>query len=287
MWAPFVLLCAMVLATHCACAVAQSPGVTPAIATGFFASYGLSFESASERYQCSFTTTCSAQQTGTAVTMSAGCTAFNKCLSMTDFCAERNVVIVWPSAPASLVLSIPSNGALVWTVDNSQNIDITSVHVARNCMTLSAGLVRANVLVANSLALPSGGLAPSWLNYYEEYDHAVTFSGPSSTPKMLKIVRIGRQVTVYNTQAHWYWSTTSTFFTGTPALPQRFRPVSAFGTDDVFVTYCQVRSNNAFVMGSVAVDGVGVVRIYASTSGGVFPIQGQSGFLRWSATWMV
>jgi len=150
--------------------------------------------------------------------------------------------------------------------------------------TVSGG----GALTAKSLYL--GTASP--LSYFEEYDHIVNYVGPLTPyPKLMKIVRVGRLVTVYNTAAHWGTTATSTFFANTPetAIPPRFRPASQYGVDDILATFIQVRVNNNFVQGMATIDGGGNIRIYAGTTvaTGNFPLAGLNGFNRWSASWQL
>lgn len=125
---------------------------------------------------------------------------------------------------------------------NTNSLDSVNSPVTGAIIT-SGGLgVLKNISCGSGIYLPTTGGTASQLNYYEEFDTSIAFTGPVSGNMSVHFTRIGRSI-FFHWDSLYGTSTSAVKFTGTIAQT-RFRPVHSIA----FVVYGQNNSANTWLI---------------------------------------
>jgi len=93
------------------------------------------------------------------------------------------------------------------------------------------------VTIGTGLLLPTSGGTPTLLDYYEEYIHTTTWSGPITTTgnTTVRIVRIGKNVTIQLPQFTGTGNNTNTKLLMNTNIPTQFRPSSDIAWESAWI----------------------------------------------------
>lgn len=132
------------------------------------------------------------------------------------------------------------------------------------------------------VTLATTGGTPFTLNFCEYLQQATTMSGPWAAAQnlTLTIERLGNRVTI-GWNASFATTNSSTFITVAYTLPARFRPTNQYNCSIAVV------AGGFIANGLLEVSTAGVVRYYASISGGNFPSGSSNGTANTSATYFI
>lgn len=141
-----------------------------------------------------------------------------------------------------------------WMRLRASTSDITATTIIPNSATCNLG---SSASPWQSIYLKSNGGTAAALDYYEEYKNTITFTGPYSVNSTMRIVRVGRIVTI-TLDGFQDTSASSTHFTATGVIPTRFY---YGGVHEQFP--CRTMSDSVFYIGFVDVSHAdGTIEIY-------------------------
>jgi hypothetical protein len=141
------------------------------------------------------------------------------------------------------LITASSNGVTAFLVGNVFGIDTPqSVQSTSN-------------ISFNSVTLQTLGGTPTQLNYYEEYLHASTWSGPIPTTSNLStfIVRIGKNVTISPSVVIGIGNSISATLKTDIAIPSRFCPSVSMGFDGAWTIENSQNTHGGFNISSTGI----------------------------------
>ena len=156
-----------------------------------------------------------------------------------------------------------------------------TVYSANPQMTLDRD---GNLAVTGGLKLPTTGGTASSLNHYEEFSFTTNFGGCASYPGVnVKLVRVGRLVTMSVTSYTNFLATSTGYFVSMTAIPSQFRPT--FEQHQRIGIYRTApgdeQSTGAVSMTSAGIISVGTDKYYGFTAGTY------GGFAPFGMSWVI
>ena len=187
------------------------------------------------------------------------------------------------AVPTAHSLKLTRKGSTTALTVNA-TLTINATFTVNTACTIDQDLQKTSVPFFGGLYLPTIGGTAKPLDHYEHFADTMTFVGPWIGPltRNIRILRIGKQVTMFFSNFHWLVDTVvGARISTVNAFPHRFRP-------DAYTNFSiPIVNNGEETVGLARISYGGHVNVGPYPLSGVYGKEAFAGWEAWSATWIV